>query len=82
MQTCILAKTRKGKEFMYSRHGAIEYPKTWDKKKIETAIKALNEYFNLPDTQTYYAYIIDQWSGVYPEYKLFIYKGSMKLKTI
>ena len=82
MQTTILARTSKGKEFCYSKTNVIEYPKTWTREKVNSVIEALNKHFNLSEDQTYYPYQIDQYDNILADYRLYVYKGKLKLKRL
>ena len=78
----ILAKTIKGKEFMYSRNGAVQIPESWNDTKVKTFIEGLNKYFNVAESETYYPYTIDKYDSVYPVYKAACRKGKATLTRI
>lgn len=78
----ILAKSVKGKEFFYSRSGAIEIPKSWNDEKVKTLIDGLNKYFKLDEKETYFKHEIDQYDSVFPDYKAYKRNGKIKLKRI
>lgn len=78
----ILAKSVKGKEFLYSRGGAVEIPGSWKEDKINLLIDGLNKHFKLSNDETYYKHEIDQYSGILPDYKAYTRNGDFKLKSI
>lgn len=82
MKTYILAKTRRGQEFLYTGHNSVQYPKTWDSKTVQKTIEALNKQFKLGREETYFAYIIDQYSNIPPTYKVYIRQGRMTLRRL
>ena len=82
MTTIILARTMRGKEFLYSRNKAVEIPATWDGDSLKTFINGLNKHFKLPESETYFRYEIDQYDRTIPEYKAYKYRGQYRIKRI
>lgn len=78
----ILAKSVKNKEYLYSRAGAVEIPKSWSDEKINAAIEGLNKFFELSDEYTYYKHEVDIYDGILPDYKVYVRDGRFKIKSI
>ena len=78
----IVAKTLKGKEFVYSNNYSILCN---SKKEAEILARHLNEHndsavddFKLKDNEIWYTYKIDNYSSV-PKYKLINTKGKISV---
>jgi hypothetical protein len=78
----ILAKTIKGKEFMYSRNGAVQIPESWNDAKVAAFINGINKHFKVAENETYHPYNIDQYDSVFPDYKATYRQGKAKLIRI
>lgn len=65
----ILAKTLRGREFMYSRKNVVQVPETWSNERVIKTIEGLNKYFNVTNQETYHAYVVDRYDNIYPNYK-------------
>jgi len=78
----ILAKTIKGREFIYSRYAAVQIPESWKQNKVSAFIDGLNKHFNVRENETYYAYMIDKYDSVLPEYRAAYRQGRATLTRI
>ena len=76
----ILARSEKGKEFIYSRVNIVRVPSSWSKRVIELTIDGLNRYFNLSENETYAAHRIDQYDNIYPAFTATIRDGKIAIK--
>ena len=78
----ILAKTIKGKEFLYSRNGAVQIPESWSDAKVNAFIDGINKHFRVAENETYHPYKIDQYDLVFPDYKAAYRQGKATLTRI
>ena len=78
----ILARTEKGKEFLYSRDNVVIIPRTWDKKTVTQTIQGINKIFNVSEGETYHEYEIDAYSNIIPTYQLYKQKGKIKMRRV
>lgn len=76
----ILARTEKGKEFLYSRDNVVIIPSAWDKKTVELTIQGINKIFDVSEGETYHKYEIDAYSNIIPTYQVYKQKGKIKMR--